>query len=177
MTAIRKHFRYAVSDKANRRIRGECIGHRSELPPFPPIVPIEERYNLSAAFRNGCIERRSLPSIGFGDESHLRLKLVNDFPRAVRRAVVHHDNFAVNSGEILFERAEDGLLDELLVVIRVNQYADQRPCHSSPKPFKSVAKFVSPRAVPFSTQVVYASCRRVQGPHFSTAISSNDQYV
>src|ERR1035437_3379840 len=47
------------------------------------------------------------------------------FRSAVGRAVVHNDNLHVRHGHVLLEHAGDSLLDETLVVVRVDQNANE----------------------------------------------------
>jgi len=65
----------------------------------PPVVAIEERYDLALAFRNACIEGGGLTSVGFADQADLRGKFGDDLRGTILRAVVHHEDFAVRTGE------------------------------------------------------------------------------
>ena len=50
----------------------------------------------------------------------VRLKLADDFGRAVSRPIVHNEDFSVRSWKILLQDADDCFFDKALVVVRVN---------------------------------------------------------
>jgi len=66
----------------------------------PPIVSVEKRNNVAPCFRNASIERGCLATICFLNQTHVRLKLSDDFGRAVSRPIVHHENLRLCSREI-----------------------------------------------------------------------------
>src|SRR4029077_6722473 len=96
-----------------------------QFPRSPPVVPIQERDNLTFTFRNASVERRSLTAIFLTQQPHMWLEFFHDFRRAVRRAIIHYDDFPVRRWKILLQHAHDRLLDEALVVVRIDQYAGQ----------------------------------------------------
>src|SRR5208283_5538934 len=107
------------------RILQERRNDKVQLPGGPPVVAIEERHDFGLAFRDACVEGGSLASVGFADQADLRNKLGDNFWRVVLRAVVHHEDFAAGSGEVLLQNAEDGPLNKALVVVSVDQNADE----------------------------------------------------
>src|SRR6202040_4137450 len=95
----------------------------------PPVIPIEESDYFAMAVGNSMVESGSLTAIGFAKNTDLGGELGKNFRRAVRGAVVHHQNFPLGRGEILRQHALNRFLDEALVVVRIDQYADERRGH------------------------------------------------
>src|SRR5258708_21675582 len=120
--------------------------HR-EVFSFPAVVAIQKGDKPAVEFRNARMKRRGLPAILFAQQSHTRLKFFHDFRRAIRRAIVHNDDFTIRRRKILLQHAHDRLLDEALVVIRINQYAGKTLCQIA-APQKS--SIVLPSQVRFS---------------------------
>ncbi len=80
-------------------------------------------------FGDGGVECGGLAAVCFSKQTHARRELANDFGSAVGRAIVHYKDFSFRGGKILIENAHDGLLDEALVVIGVNEDGDERFGH------------------------------------------------
>src|SRR6266851_2317047 len=140
-------FINSVADRPYIGVSFELMRYHRELFSFPPVVAIQKCDNLALAFRNARIKRRGLPAILFAQQSHTRLKFFHDFRRAIRRAIVHNDDFTIRRRKILLQHAHDRLLDEALVVIRINQYAGKTLCQIA-APQKSA--IVLPSQVRFS---------------------------
>src|SRR6266478_5848572 len=122
---IGKDFSYAVPYEADFALFCEHVGDTSELSMGPPVVAVQERDDFSPAFWNARIECRGLPPILLAQQPHARLEPLHDFRRAIRRAVVHNDDFTFRRRKILLQHAHDRLLNEAFVVICVDQYADK----------------------------------------------------
>src|SRR5206468_657626 len=104
--------------------------HFAQLFLCPPIVTVQKRHDLATALRNAHIESGSLTAVRLTYHSQPRLEFAYDFWRAISRSVIHHDNFPVRRGKILLQHAYNRLLNEPLVVIGVDQDADEGLCHS-----------------------------------------------
>ena len=86
----------------------------------PPIVSVEKRNNVAPCLRNACIERGRLAAICFLNQPNVRLKLADDFGRAVSRPIVHNEDFSVRSWKILLLSSDNSFFDKRLVVVCVN---------------------------------------------------------
>ena len=58
-----------------------------------------------------------------------RLEAADDVRRAIRRAIVHHEDFDGVHGHVLCEDTGDSALDEALVIVRVDENGDGRFGH------------------------------------------------
>jgi hypothetical protein len=67
-----------------------------------------------------------LAAVLLANVADLNLKLAHDFRRAVARVIVHNDDFSVGHRKILLEHTRDGFFNKTLVIIGVNQNADER---------------------------------------------------
>src|SRR6266446_664872 len=101
------------------------LGHTTELPPHPPVVAIQKCDNLAFAFRNTGIKGRGLSAILFTQQPHARLEFLHDFRCAIRRTVIDDNDFALGLRKVLLQHTNHRLLDEALVVVRVNENADK----------------------------------------------------
>src|SRR5260370_33959362 len=71
------------------------------------------------------MDRGAWPAVFLPQQPHAWLEFLHDFRRAIRRAIVHNDDFTLRRRKVLLQHAHDRLLDQALVVVRVNQYADK----------------------------------------------------
>src|SRR5579862_1069000 len=111
------------------RLFFERIHHRRQFSFLEPVVAIEKRDNIPAQFRESCIEGRRLPAVLLAQQSHPRRKFADDFRRSIRRTVIHHHNLVIRGRKILLDRAHHRLLDIALVVVRIDQYGQDRLGH------------------------------------------------
>src|SRR5262249_35859256 len=129
LAAVAEDGDVAVADHSNFRIGRKDGNDAAKFVGYPPIVAVQEGHDFAVAFRDPSVEGGSLPAVLFMYVANLRHEFADDLTGAVSRAVVDDDNFALARGEILFENAENGLFDESLVVISIDQDADVRPSH------------------------------------------------
>src|SRR6266567_4819908 len=112
-----------MAHNSHGRVPGHCLRHACQLIWSPPIVAIQESDNLALTLRDTRVERRRLSAILLTQQTYVRLEFLNNFRCAVRRAVVHNNDFAVGSRKIMLQHAHNRLLNESLVVISVDQNA------------------------------------------------------
>ena len=112
-----------MADAADVRLRFKDRNDGAKLVFSPPVVAIEECNDLALALRNRKIEGAGLTAVLFAKDAEALLEFAENFGSLVRGAVIHHEDFDISHGEILFEDADNCLLDEFLVVVRVNQNA------------------------------------------------------
>src|ERR1700736_3915192 len=101
-----------MPDNSHIRIFFQGFEYTAKLLLRPPIIAIQHRNNISAGLRYGKVECRGLAAVQLCEEAHARLKLADNFRRAVSRAVIDNDNLSVRHGHVLFEHTSDCLLDE-----------------------------------------------------------------
>src|ERR1700722_5564928 len=123
-TTVSVHLVLTVADGPQLCVLFELVYSKLDFIKNPPVVTVKKRNNFPFAFWNTDVKCRCLSSIRLANQPHLRLKLSNDFRRTIARSVVYNNNFPCRRREILFQRADDRLLDELFVVIRVDEYAN-----------------------------------------------------
>jgi len=113
----------AVADAADVRLRFEDRNDGAQLVFSPPVIAIEECNDLALALRNREIEGAGLTAVLFPKDAEAWFESAENFGSLVRGAVIHREDFDITHEEILFEDADNRLLDEFLVVVRVNQNA------------------------------------------------------
>ncbi len=73
-------------------------------------------------------------------------KSSHNFRGAIRRTVIDYKYFAFGDREVLRDDAVDRLLDQTLVIVRVDEYAKLHfDCSACPKTFDSLLKEMSRR--------------------------------
>lgn len=117
--------------QAHGRVICDCAPDFAQFLWRPPVVTVKERDPLPAAFGDTVIEGAGLATIGFTENANVRLELLKDLRRAVRGAVVYHQDLAVGGRKILGKDAVHGFFDEALVIVGVDQYADERSRHGA----------------------------------------------
>ena len=110
----------AVADDADGWVGAHGLHHASQFVARPPIIAIEERDDFAASLGNSSVERGGLAAIRFAQQAHARFEFAHNFWSAIGRAVIHHQNFHVTCGKILFQHAHDRFFDEAFVIVRVN---------------------------------------------------------
>src|SRR5262249_7489667 len=106
----------------------------------PPIVAVQEGDDFASALRDAMIKSRSLTTIGFAKYPDLGSESTQNLWGTVGRTIVHNEDFTLGNGKILCQGACDRLFDEALMVIRINQYADEDSCHSVISTIRRCAK-------------------------------------
>ena len=118
--SVFKDLRDSVPDDSGFRILLHRLHNAAELFRRPPIVAVQEGDNFPLALGIPALNAEAWPPFGFANQAHARLKSANDFRRAVRRTIVHDEDFNVVHRHVLFEDAGDGALNEALVIVRVD---------------------------------------------------------
>src|SRR6266704_2266226 len=113
----------AVTYHPNLGLRRQSGGYRVQLRRRPPIVAIQECNDLPCTLRNSRVERRCLAAVLLAQQPHVRLKFPHDLRSAVRRAIVNNYDFALGGRKVLLQYADDRLLDEAFVVVRIDENA------------------------------------------------------
>jgi hypothetical protein len=103
-----------VAHSRNPGIPLEGFRHRREFLFRPPIVSIEEGNDAAVQLRQSCVIRRHLAAIREPYVANRWKKFLDKGRSAVRRAVIHHNDFHFSAREILLQHAHDRLLDVLL---------------------------------------------------------------
>jgi hypothetical protein len=109
-----------MANQPDCRIRCECVSDSSQFAWRPPVVPIQERNDLSPRFRDPSVESGSLSPIGFAQQAHTGLEPPDKLGGVVGRAVVHDENLRFRRWKTLVANATNRFLDKRLVIVGVN---------------------------------------------------------
>src|SRR5690348_10898554 len=122
---VAERFHDGVADKTDRGIGRKDLGEAAQFPRSPPVIAVEKGDHLAAALGNAEIERGSLASVGFLQDANAGTKCAQDGGGAVGRTVVNYDDFVSGGREILVERTAHGVLDKTLVIVGIDEYAEE----------------------------------------------------
>jgi hypothetical protein len=109
-----------MAHQAHRRLGGEHASHRAEFLRRPPVIAIQESHDFALCLWNAGVERRRLAAIGLAQQAHARREPLHDAGSTITRPIIHHQDFCFRWREILLKNTGDGLLDESLVIVRID---------------------------------------------------------
>lgn len=115
----------SVADGGDAGIFFKGVDDSGEFGGRPPIVAIEKGDDFGAGFGNGNVECGDLAAIGFANVADAGEERLESLGSAVGGAVVDDGDFHLVGRKVLIEDALDGLGDEALVIVGVDEDGDE----------------------------------------------------